>query len=139
VKDATTILNPSPDVSVEVTLKDCIVNMDKELLRYIFTNLISNAIKFSNIDAQIKVHASDAPDNGIMLRIEDRGIGIPVRDLETIFEPFHRGQNVAGYHGTGLGLSIVKKCVDLHKGSVNIESTLAKGTIVTVTLPRSMN
>jgi signal transduction histidine kinase len=139
VRDTTNMLNPSPVIIINNTVRDFMVSMDKELVRYIFTNLLSNAVKFTPSDQQIIVSLTDAPDHGIILQIRDHGIGIAPQDLPAIFEPFHRGQNVAGYSGTGLGLSIVKRCVDLHKGNITIESALGKGTVVTAVLPQLLN
>ena len=71
----------------------------------------------------------------IVCAIRDQGIGIPEADQEWLFNAFHRGQNVSDRPGTGLGLVIVKRCVDLHGGSVKVESNLGEGTTVTVRLP----
>ena len=67
--------------------------------------------------------------------IRDQGIGIPEADRERLFNAFHRGHNVGDRPGTGLGLVIVKRCVDLHRGRIKVESKPRGGTIVTVTLP----
>ena len=67
--------------------------------------------------------------------IRDRGIGIPEADREWLFNPFHRGRNVADRPGTGLGLVIVKRCVDLHGGIIQVLSKCGEGTMVTVRLP----
>ena len=67
--------------------------------------------------------------------IQDGGIGISVEDQQQLFESFHRGKNVSNIPGTGLGLAIVKKSVDLHRGTITIESQLEVGTTFTVTLP----
>ncbi len=136
VKDTTNTINPALNLKVEFTLKDEMVTMDRELFRYIFTNLISNAIKFSPGNEEIIIQIIEEQNNKMVLRIRDHGIGIPPGDLPAIFEPFHRGQNVTGYPGTGLGLSIVKRCVDLHRGSISIESLFGDGTVITVVLPR---
>ncbi|MEO1373948.1 MAG: sensor histidine kinase, partial [Cyanobacteria bacterium J06635_10] len=72
----------------------------------------------------------------IKFRIQDRGIGIPTENLSNIFNSFYRGNNVDTKPGTGLGLSIVKRCVDLHRGGIGVNSTIAQGTIFNVTLPR---
>ena len=68
-------------------------------------------------------------------RIVDQGIGIPEADREWLFEAFHRGRNVAERPGTGLGLTIVKRCVDLHGGTISVESEVGRGTQMTVRLP----
>ena len=74
-------------------------------------------------------------DNQIILKISDYGIGIPEADQVQLFESFHRASNVGNIPGTGLGLSIVKKCVDLHKGEISVDSQIGKGTTFTVTIP----
>jgi signal transduction histidine kinase len=67
--------------------------------------------------------------------IQDRGMGIPVKDIERLFDSFGRASNVGNIPGTGLGLAIVKRCVDLHKGEIVVESEVGVGTTFTVTLP----
>lgn len=111
------------------------VVMDKELLRYIFNNLISNALKFSPSHSTIQVIITKTGTRDIEFRIEDEGVGIPEKDLALIYEPFHRGENANEYPGSGLGLSIVKRCVETHLGSILIESKPGKGTRVVVHLP----
>jgi signal transduction histidine kinase len=69
------------------------------------------------------------------LQVTDQGIGIAEIDQQQLFEPFHRGKNVHTIPGTGLGLVVVKKCVDLHQGSINITSSIGQGTTCAVMLP----
>ena len=114
---------------------DCTqVEMDEVLLSHIFNNLIGNAIKYSPHGADIKFKITCQNDLAI-IKIEDQGIGIPLKDQQHLFETFHRGTNVGRIQGTGLGLAIVKKCVDLHKGNIQLESEVGIGTKVTVNLP----
>lgn len=110
------------------------VVMDAILLRHIFTNLLSNAIKYSSKDTSIQLDLV-CQDGTAIFKIQDRGIGIPPKDQKRLFETFHRASNVGSIQGTGLGLSIVKRCVDLHKGQIQINSEVGVGTTVTVTLP----
>ncbi|HEY9601739.1 MAG TPA: hybrid sensor histidine kinase/response regulator [Allocoleopsis sp.] len=110
------------------------VVMDAILLRHIFTNLLSNAIKYSREDSRIRFDLS-CKDDIATFHIQDEGIGIPLKDQQRLFETFHRASNVGQIQGTGLGLSIVKRCVDLHQGQIQLESTEGIGTTVTVTLP----
>jgi signal transduction histidine kinase len=70
-----------------------------------------------------------------IFRITDSGIGIPEDYLPQLFESFQRASNVGAIQGTGLGLAIVKKAVDLHKGTIAVESEAGVGTTFTVTLP----
>ncbi len=96
---------------------------DGRLLRHIFTNLLTNAVKYSDsgrtVQFEIVNHGTD-----IVCTIRDWGIGIPEPDREWLFNAFHRGQNVGDRPGTGLGLIIVKRCVDLHGGTIKVESKL---------------
>jgi signal transduction histidine kinase len=117
-------------------LPTLIVKMDEKLLRQILTNLLTNAIKYSPqnkiVDFQLTVEQDQ-----VVFVISDHGIGIPDEDLEHLFGAFHRGKNVGILPGTGLGLSIVKNCIDIHDGSISVESQLDIGTKFTVVLPIS--
>ncbi|GAP95093.1 sensory transduction regulatory protein [Leptolyngbya sp. NIES-2104] len=108
--------------------------LDERLLRHILTNLLSNAVKYSlNADPiEFKLNLSDRT---AIFRIQDHGIGIPKLEQANLFQSFHRASNVKAIPGTGLGLSIVKQCVDLHGGSISVESEENQGTLFTVTLP----
>lgn len=108
--------------------------LDEKLLRSILANLLSNAIKYSPQDTSIYLYLIFHSDK-IELKVKDKGVGISQEDMKDIFEPFYRGQNVRHLTGTGLGLVVVKKCVDLHSGSINITSDGLKGTIVEIMLP----
>lgn len=114
---------------------DCTqVVMDAILLRHILTNLLSNAIKYSREGSSIRFDLN-CKDGTATFQIQDQGMGIPLNDQKRLFETFHRGSNVGQIQGTGLGLSIVKRCVDLHKGQILLESEVGVGTTVMVTLP----
>lgn len=108
--------------------------MDELLLQHIFPNLLSNAIKYSPEGGIIKFDLI-CQDGTVTLRVQDRGIGIPLKDQANLFETFQRCSNVGQIKGTGLGLSIVKKCVELHKGQIDVESEVGMGTTFTVKLP----
>ncbi|KYC42170.1 hybrid sensor histidine kinase/response regulator [Scytonema hofmannii PCC 7110] len=114
------------------------VEMDESLLRHILTNLLSNAIKYSPKGGTIQFKLT-YQGNIAHFRIQDSGIGIPLKDQQRLFETFHRASNVGRIQGTGLGLSIVKKCVDLHQGQIQLESEVGVGTAFTVTLPLNSN
>lgn len=108
--------------------------MDEKLLRHILTNLLSNAIKYSpeggEVDFELACHKSEA-----IFTIQDSGIGIPPEELPRLFQTFHRCGNVGNIPGTGLGLAMVKRSVDLHGGTIDVESEVAVGTRFTVKLP----
>lgn len=112
----------------------CDACMDRNLLRQIASNLISNAIKYSPQGGQIKVELESDGINAVF-RISDRGIGIPEADRTHLFQTFYRASNTGGISGTGLGLAIVKKAVELHGGAIAFESEVGVGSTFTVTLP----
>ena len=110
------------------------IQANERLLQHIFTNLLTNGVKYSDPGRAVLFEIAFAGTE-IVCTIRDQGIGIPEADQEWLFSAFHRGQNVADRPGTGLGLVIVKRCVDLHGGKINVESQIGKGTMVTVRLP----
>lgn len=110
------------------------VDMDPVLIKQILTNLLSNALKFSPTDLPVSFKLSCEPEN-ISMQIADQGMGIPADDLVRLFEPFHRAKNASDIGGTGLGLSIVKQNIELHQGTIEVESQLSKGTTFWVNIP----
>jgi signal transduction histidine kinase len=107
---------------------------DPKLLFQVFSNVISNAVKYSPDDGPIEIGAGIESD-AVVVTIADRGIGIPVHDRDRLFERYHRGSNVSGIVGTGVGLYLVKMVVDLHGGSIGVESTEGEGSRFTLRLP----
>jgi PAS domain S-box-containing protein len=109
-------------------------NADKRLLRHIFTNLLTNAVKYSEPGRAVQLRLARAGSE-LVATFCDHGIGIPEADREWLFCAFHRGRNVGDRPGTGLGLVIVKRCVDLHGGRIEVESEIGKGSSFIVRLP----
>src|SRR5258706_709658 len=107
---------------------------DKRLLRHIFSNLLSNAAKYSAEKSPI-AFTIEREGFEAVCRVRDRGLCIPEEDVEWLFNAFHRGGNIGHMPGTGLGLTIVKRCVELHQGKIEVQSLVNHGTIVTVRLP----
>jgi signal transduction histidine kinase len=91
-------------------------------------------VKYSGAGRTVRFEIARA-GAAMVCTIRDQGIGIPEADREWLFNAFHRGHNVADRPGTGLGLVIVKRCVDLHRGKILVESKVGKGTTITVRLP----
>lgn len=106
--------------------------IDKNLMRHILINLLNNAIKFSPSHDTVFLDLSGAEKKQLIITVIDNGIGIPKADLKKIFNTFHRGSNVETIKGTGLGMSIIKRCVELHNGTIKIKSKEREGTTVTV-------
>lgn len=111
-----------------------LVWVDPKLMRQILSNLVANAIKYSPADKPIVV-ALELSSDMLTLVVRDEGIGIPPADLPHLFEPFHRATNVGNIAGTGLGLIIIKEAVDLHGGTIKVESQVNRGATFIVQLP----
>jgi signal transduction histidine kinase len=107
---------------------------DPKLLFQVFSNLLSNAIKYSPAGSLIEMIAATELEQ-VIVSVKDPGIGIPVQDLDRLFERYHRGSNVSGIVGTGVGLYLVKMVVELHGGNVVVESREGRGSRFTVRLP----
>ena len=104
------------------------------LVHHILVNLLTNAVKFSKPGDEVLLEASAEP-NVVVFQVQDRGIGIPQAEQAKIFEPFYRGRDVGHIPGTGLGLVIVKRCVERHGGTLELESRPGHGTRFTVRVP----
>ena len=111
--------------------------VDPKLLQQILNNLLTNAIKYSPVGSKVYFNLSHQ-NNCVCFQVRDEGIGIPPEDLKNLFTPFHRAGNVGNISGTGLGLSIVQKCVEVHQGTIEVESELEVGTTFRVTIPLNM-
>ena len=114
-----------------------LISADRNSMEGIFTNLISNAIKYTPEGGKVWVHLEE--EGGfVKATVSDTGIGIKKEDLSRIFDKFYRVKTVETRQivGTGLGLSIVKSVVDAHLGSIFVESEEGGGTIFSVLLPK---
>ena len=121
-------------ITFEYHGSETLARIDPKLLHIILTNLIFNAVKYSDGDTPVNVEVFWL--NGqVIFEIRDSGIGIPVTDQPHMFQSFHRARNVGTIRGTGLGLAIVKHCVDYHKGQITFVSTEGVGTTFVVKLP----
>jgi signal transduction histidine kinase len=119
---------------VERTLK---ILGDERALKQVLVNLLTNAVKYTPAGGLIELTAGIGPSNELELVVSDTGIGIPEAELTLVQEPFTQASNSqsAGEDGTGLGLSIVRTLVELHGGTLSIESDLGRGTRVRVRVP----
>jgi len=110
---------------------------DGRLLRQVMVNLLSNAIKFTPEGGHIRINAGLDGQGGITLKVEDTGIGIAREDIPKALEPFSQvrtGPDIT-HDGTGLGLSLSRQLVELHDGTLSIDSEVGAGTVVTISLP----
>ncbi|GHA57176.1 hybrid sensor histidine kinase/response regulator [Pontibacter akesuensis] len=127
-------LKPGQRIHYSHFREKALVALDKQLLKNILFNLLSNASKYSAEGKEVYFSTETTEDN-ITITVQDEGIGIPEADKAHLFSPFFRAQNVTNIQGTGLGLNIVKKYVDIMEGTLSYESELDKGTTFTVIFP----
>ena len=143
------IVSYHSDIDIRVDLEDDLQNLSGSFVHLGKTvmNLVSNAAEAISGKGEIVISTTnryvDRPIDGyesveegdyVTLRVSDTGIGIPSKDLERIFEPFYT-KKVMGRSGTGLGMTVVWGTVKDHKGYINVESTVGKGTVFTLYFP----
>ena len=116
------------------------VSGDREELRAAVTNLVDNAVKYSDKGVRVSVELAEAGERLVAVRVRDSGIGIHRKQLKRVFRRFYRvpGHFMARFKGTGLGLFIVRSVVEKHGGRVYAESEgLGRGSTFTIQLPRA--
>jgi signal transduction histidine kinase len=113
------------------------IRHDPQRIGQVVANLVANAVKFTQRGGSVSVDVASTPD-GAQIEVADTGVGIDATELPHIFERFYRGSraNEARGSGSGLGLAIVRSIVDMHGGTVEVESRVGKGSTFTVMLPR---
>ena len=110
---------------------------DAAKLRQVLLNLLSNALKFTPADGRVLLRFECGVDEGITITVRDTGVGMSPADIPRALEPFTQLDNrlARRYEGTGLGLPLTRSLVELHGGSIRLESALGEGTTVTVVFP----
>ena len=115
-----------------------VIQADEEAIKHILENLISNAIKFTDISGTVTVELKDTSQECIEIRVCDTGCGIPENKMPLIFEKYYRTEEHKT-KGTGLGLAIVKRLVERHNGKIEVESAENVGSTFIVKLPKNPN
>jgi signal transduction histidine kinase len=112
------------------------IRVDRRRIHQVLINLVSNAIKFTPAGGQVKLSAAREGD-GVAISVSDTGIGIAPADIPKVFERFRQldSRLARKYEGTGLGLPLARELMELHGGTIGLESQVDKGTVVTITLP----
>ena len=102
---------------------------DREAIRKVLINLLTNAYKYTSKVKEINVVVREEEDQ-VVVEVSDNGIGISQKDKSRIFQPFYRSgeEHREGASGAGLGLAIARKLVELHKGKITVESEIGKGS-----------
>lgn len=111
---------------------------DPRLLAQVFLNLLSNAVKFTHKGGSVSVSFKTMDNGNSQVHIRDTGIGIDAENIEKVFDPFVQIESamVRNYEGTGLGLPLSKNIMELHNGSIRLESRLGEGTVAIVEIPK---
>ena len=122
------------DIQYDLQLEKCTIVSNYDLLFQLWTNLIDNAIKYSDSSATIWI-TTKIITNSLIFSIKDEGIGIPEEKLSKIYDKFYQCEESHKSQGSGLGLSIVKRIIELLQGTIVCKSKEGKGTTITITLP----
>ncbi len=114
------------------------MDVDAEALAGALLNLLQNAFKYGGEKKQIALRARPEP-KGLVVEVEDNGVGIPPRERKRIFERFYRVDSLLTRktEGSGLGLSIAQRIVEAHGGKITVRSELGKGSIFGIHLPEA--
>lgn len=116
--------------------KRLMVQGNEALLLIAVVNVLENAIKFSP-NGRVAMGQIEVLRSEVLLRVQDRGLGIAPEDLKHVFVPFFRAENVRNITGHGIGLPLTERILKLHKGSIAVHSQINKGTEVTISLPQA--
>jgi len=124
-------------VTVQMDKDLPLLSSDRQKVKQILLNLLSNALKFTHHGGVTIVARKDARDRTLSLQVADTGIGIASADQDRVFEDFRQLDNspTRAYGGTGLGLSICRRLAQMLDGRITLESTVGKGSTFTLTLP----
>ena len=123
----------SKNIEFDIELDDTSFLGNESLLHHIWDNLISNAIKFSEVGGEIKIRLENLTDK-VVFTISDKGKGIDENAIKHIFDKFYQGDSSHKQEGNGLGLALVKKIIDLENGEISVHNNEDKGCTFTVTL-----
>jgi two-component system phosphate regulon sensor histidine kinase PhoR len=145
IENVIDLLKPQADkkkIAIDISMNNNlpVINADKDGMREVFTNLISNAIKYTDQGGEINIKGELDKDY-VKVSVSDNGIGIDEKDMPFIFERFFRvkTKKTRQIMGTGLGLPIVKEIIDAHLGLIEVQSEEGRGSIFSVLLPRKVD
>jgi signal transduction histidine kinase len=124
------------ELTSDVGLDDNVIEGDERKIKQVLFNLLSNAVKFTPAGGEVAVKARVDSEN-VAISVRDSGVGIAKKDQERIFEAFQQAESGPdrAQEGTGLGLGLARRFVELHGGTITVESELGKGSTFTVRLP----
>lgn len=114
--------------------KKVFIKSDKYKLSQIIYNILTNAYKYTEPDGKVSVTCETSP-SGIVIRIEDTGLGIGEKDLEHLFDAYYRGANAVNVPGEGIGLYVVKENLSRINGKIHVESEIGRGSRFVISIP----
>lgn len=126
------------EIEISYKLPAVTIKADAELMINVWDNLLTNAIKYNAHGGTIWIDLSEK-ESSVAFTLKDTGIGMNQEAITQIFERFYRVDSARKKNGTGLGLSIVKQIIDLHEGSITVDSQVGEGTAFTILLPYIRN
>jgi len=124
-------------ITLHIDNPNLALKADERSLRQIFLNILSNAIKFTKENGRIQIIVKQRPNGALRINFKDNGIGVPKEKMTQLFQPFSQVENVMTrtHTGTGLGLVLVKKMIEMHQGTVTMQSKFGRGTNIIVEFP----
>ncbi len=134
VEEVRSVVGPDRELVYEAHGGTKEMMLDETLLRHVLSNLLSNAFKYSPAASAVRFSVAEE-ERGVLFEVSDEGIGIPPDELEQLFDAFHRCSNASAIPGTGLGLAVVKKSLDVHHGTIEVDSRVGEGTRFAVRVP----
>jgi signal transduction histidine kinase len=127
------------NINFDFKANDFTIQADRNMIYHVFSNLLSNATKYSEASNNVDVTISEYNRRDLIISVKDYGIGIPIKEHTKLFTSFYRASNIKNIPGTGLGLIVVKHFLDLHDAKISFNSEIGKGTEFIITIPRIRN
>ncbi|MEP2935937.1 MAG: PAS domain-containing sensor histidine kinase [Gilvibacter sp.] len=135
INDASLLLKEGQKITLNAQFDDVIIRFDQKILHVVLSNVIHNAIKYSQENSEVLIEGTENESN-LSIVIKDQGIGIPIQEQKHIFNRYFRAENAVLTQGTGIGLNIVKGHLENLGGEITFTSELNKGSTFTITLPK---
>jgi len=120
----------------EIDSESIEITSDQKLLKQVLSNIVSNAMKFSPARTEIISSVKDKGDK-VEISVQDFGIGIPIEDKPYIYDTFFRCKNSGSMRGSGIGLAVAKRCIDILKAQIEVESEINRGSVFKIILTKN--